>query len=148
MNKLFKRAALAALCTVAATSAIAQNPPAGSAPAAAPMVPASAARQVATAPSTSSAGIGYRSAFEGYARFDDQPVGSWKAANDNVGRIGGWRVYAKEATAPESAQGGSQAAPAGPSTAPGVAPSTAAPRPAPAAAPAPAGDKPAQHKNH
>jgi hypothetical protein len=40
---------------------------------------------------------GYRSPFEAYQRFTQEQVGSWKAANDNVGRIGGWREYAKEA---------------------------------------------------
>lgn len=37
------------------------------------------------------------SAFEGYKRFDDQPVGSWRDANDTVGRLGGWQAYAREA---------------------------------------------------
>ncbi len=32
-------------------------------------------------------------AYQGYA---DQPVQSWREANDRVGRIGGWRAYAKE----------------------------------------------------
>lgn len=32
---------------------------------------------------------------------DDKPV-SWREANDNVARIGGWRVYAREAQQPES----------------------------------------------
>lgn len=31
---------------------------------------------------------------------DDKPV-SWREANDSVGRIGGWRVYAREAQQPE-----------------------------------------------
>ncbi|WBY01344.1 hypothetical protein PE066_18050 [Ramlibacter tataouinensis] len=40
----------------------------------------------------------YHSAFEGYQPFGDQPVASWKAANDTVGRIGGWKAYAREAS--------------------------------------------------
>ena len=32
-------------------------------------------------------------AYQGYA---DQPVQSWREANDRVGQIGGWRTYAKE----------------------------------------------------
>lgn len=42
----------------------------------------------------------YRSAFEGYQRFqpDDKPV-NWKQANDTVHQRGGWRAYAKEAAA-------------------------------------------------
>lgn len=45
----------------------------------------------------------YRSAFQGYRPHADTEVGSWVEANDTVGRIGGWRVYAKEAAAPETA---------------------------------------------
>lgn len=39
----------------------------------------------------------YRSAFEGYQPYNDEKIRSWKEANDRVGNIGGWRVYAKEA---------------------------------------------------
>ena len=63
----------------AAASASAQQP-------GAPAAAASAARD-----------LSYRSALEGYQRFSDQKPGSWRDANDNVGRIGGWRAYAKEA---------------------------------------------------
>ncbi len=38
--------------------------------------------------------------FQGYT---DQAVQSWREANDRVGRIGGWRAYAKEATTEQSA---------------------------------------------
>jgi len=40
----------------------------------------------------------YRSAFEGYRPNAEVQVGAWKDANDQVGRIGGWRAYAKEAS--------------------------------------------------
>ena len=63
----------------------------------------------------------WRSAFEGYRPFSDTPVASWRDANDTVGRVGGWRAYAREA-----------AQPASPSPASGVAPVPAKP-PAPAA---------------
>ena len=43
----------------------------------------------------------YRSAFEGYKPYTDDKLLDWKDANDNTGRIGGWRVYAKEASQPE-----------------------------------------------
>lgn len=46
------------------------------------------------------ADLGYRSPLDGYQRFTEEQVGSWKDANDNVGRIGGWREYAKELRAP------------------------------------------------
>ena len=39
----------------------------------------------------------WRSAFDGYRPFDDAPVAAWRASNDTVGRIGGWRAYAREA---------------------------------------------------
>ena len=55
----------------------------------------------------------YRSAFEGYKPYTDDKLLDWKGANDNTGRIGGWRVYAKEARQPD-----------------GVAPADSAPKPA------------------
>ena len=39
----------------------------------------------------------YRSTCDGYQRFADEKVGPWIDANDTVGRIGGWRAYAREA---------------------------------------------------
>lgn len=45
----------------------------------------------------------YRSALGGYRAFQDEKVSSWQASNDNVARIGGWRVYAREAREPEPA---------------------------------------------
>ena len=53
----------------------------------------------------------YRSALEGYQRYSDEPIQPWRESNDNVGKIGGWRVYAREAQ-------GAQAAPAAPSKEP------------------------------
>lgn len=35
-----------------------------------------------------------------YRRFTEQPVGSWREANETVNRIGGWRAYAREASQP------------------------------------------------
>ena len=61
----------------------------------------------------------HESAFTQYRRLSDVPVGSWREANDTVTRIGGWRVYAREA-----AQSASPAAsaPAGSASAPGMKP--------------------------
>jgi hypothetical protein len=56
-----------------------------------------AAQTQAPAPTAPTPTVTYRSTFDGYQPFNDQQVGSWKDANDNVGRIGGWRAYAKEA---------------------------------------------------
>lgn len=48
----------------------------------------------------------YASAIGDYQAYVDQPVQSWQQANDRVGRIGGWRAYAKEVKTgmPASAQ--------------------------------------------
>ena len=45
----------------------------------------------------------FRSAFEGYQAWADDPVSSWKASNDTVARIGGWREYAKQAQSDDAA---------------------------------------------
>ncbi len=39
----------------------------------------------------------YTSVLATYQGYTDQTVQSWREANDRVGRIGGWRTYAKEA---------------------------------------------------
>ena len=39
----------------------------------------------------------YQSPFRDYRRQGDDKLIPWKDANDEVGRIGGWRAYAKEA---------------------------------------------------
>ncbi len=46
--------------------------------------------------------LSYRSAFADYRAYSEQPVGSWREANDTVGKIGGWREYAKEARQPQA----------------------------------------------
>ena len=48
-------------------------------------------------PVTSPSPAPYPSAFKSYKPYTDESVGNWKAANDTVSRIGGWRAYAKEA---------------------------------------------------
>ena len=59
----------------------------------------------------------YRSAFENYQPHTDEKVISWKEANDNTDRIGGWRAYAKVAEGPPPAQAPQQPA-VGPINAP------------------------------
>lgn len=65
----------------------------------------------------------YRSAFARCRAFgDDKPV-SWREANEAVARIGGWRVYAREAQqpgaqAPGAAAPASAASPASPTSPP------------------------------
>lgn len=41
--------------------------------------------------------ITYQSAMTEHRLYDDNPPGDWKAANDRVGEIGGWRTYAQRA---------------------------------------------------
>lgn len=67
----------------------------------------------------------YVSPLRTYKAYADQPVESWREANDRVGRIGGWRAYAKEAQSGEAAK--ESAAPT-PSAAP-AAPAASAPDP-------------------
>ena len=43
-----------------------------------------------------------RSAFDGYRAYNDEELSNWKAANENVARIGGWREYARQAQSEES----------------------------------------------
>jgi len=80
----------------------------------------------------------FRSALEGYQPFADEKPAPWRATNDNVGRIGGWRAYAREAAA------GASAVPATPSEAPAApaAPAASGSRPA-----APATDPHGGHKH-
>lgn len=44
----------------------------------------------------------YRSVFTHYQLFKEQPVFPWRDANDQVGTIGGWRFYAREAERPDA----------------------------------------------
>jgi len=48
-------------------------------------------------PAATPAPTPYRSTFEGYQAYSDDKLTNWKAANDEVARIGGWREYAKQA---------------------------------------------------
>lgn len=51
----------------------------------------------------------YTSTLSTYKAYADQPVQSWREANDEVGRIGGWRAYAKEMRTGEAPKDGSGA---------------------------------------
>jgi hypothetical protein len=46
--------------------------------------------------------VSYTSPIADYRPFVDEKITSWKAANDKVGQIGGWRAYAKEAQQPDN----------------------------------------------
>jgi hypothetical protein len=95
---------LAALSALLAMSVSAQT---ATAPAAAPV----AQTQPTPGP--------YRSALEGYQPYSESKMVPWREANDRVGEIGGWRVYAKEAAGGQApanqapATGGAAKPPAG-----------------------------------
>jgi hypothetical protein len=72
---------IAMACAALAATAVAQQ------------TPPRAARASAQDAAPSSV---YRSAWSGYRPFADEKVISWKDANDEVGRIGGWRTYLRE----------------------------------------------------
>ena len=81
-------------------------------PATAPAAPATTA-SVPVAQTQATPGQ-YRSALEGYQPYSENKMVPWKEANDTVGKVGGWRVYAKEAAegqAPDGKAPASQAKP-------------------------------------
>jgi hypothetical protein len=81
----------------------------------------------------------YESSFAQFRRIgDDKPV-AWREANDAVARIGGWRVYAREAQQPEPVGADKPAVPALTPAQP------TAPAPAPAAQPLPPGHSGHKH---
>ncbi len=43
------------------------------------------------------AGLSHQSVTDKHRRYKEITLQDWKAANDRVGEIGGWRTYAKEA---------------------------------------------------
>jgi hypothetical protein len=103
--------------------------------------PASPGRAVAAPPpatATATQPLAYHSPLADYQPFTQEDLLSWREANDTVGRIGGWRAYARESAAP--AAPGSAAPPAAVG-----APSRPASVPAPAKPAAAAGHGGHQH---
>jgi hypothetical protein len=49
--------------------------------------------------------VSYRSVFDGYRLYKDEPLKPWRLSNDTVGAIGGWRAYAREAQEPDHPSG-------------------------------------------
>lgn len=74
------------------------NPPARLAPLLVLVLPLWAGAAHAQTPAPAA----FRSALEGYQPYTDEKIVPWKEANDNVGRIGGWREYAKAARQPQA----------------------------------------------
>ena len=64
---------------------------------------AKAARPDPLDPNASVPALSYESSFSQYRRLGDEKPVSWRDANDTVTRIGGWRVYAREAQQPDPA---------------------------------------------
>jgi hypothetical protein len=63
--------------------------------------------------------LAHESAFAGYRGLaDTEATRSWRETNEHVGRIGGWRVYAREAQQPDSAPTAAPSAPFGQPTKP------------------------------
>jgi hypothetical protein len=54
-------------------------------------------------PQASVPALSYESSFSRYRRLEEKKPISWREANDRVARIGGWRVYAREAQQPDPA---------------------------------------------
>ena len=67
-----------------------------------------------TSPAPASSPVEFRSSFEGYQPYTEEKIINWKEANDRVGRIGGWRAYAKEAQQPSGGSAPPEAKPADP----------------------------------
>ena len=86
-----------------------------------PLLPAQQAGLPATRPATpgaapvaaESAVSAYRSAFDGYRGFTDQPVESWRQANDEVGPAAGRKTDAREGQGAAALGGHDPAMPAG-----------------------------------
>lgn len=66
------------------------------------LITAAAASILIAIPGISQTTIVYTSPLADYQPFVDKKVTAWKAANDKVGQIGGWRAYAKEAQQPDN----------------------------------------------
>lgn len=62
--------------------------------------PATPVRPSAWQAEASVPALRHESAFSTYRRHVETPVGDWRAANEAVNRIGGWRAYGREADAP------------------------------------------------
>jgi hypothetical protein len=67
-------------------------------------VDAPATPTLEAAPTKFSRALNFKSSFEHYKPYSDEKTASWKRANDEVGRIGGWKTYLKEASEPDTAK--------------------------------------------
>ena len=120
---------LPAMVALATAAAAAQGTP--SSPSAPPAAdPLDATAKVAP--------LVHQSALASYNRLGESAPLPWREANDRVGRIGGWRAYAREANAPDT--------PDTPTRTPPAAAAASVPMPAPVPKPMPGGHS--GHKMH
>ena len=136
LPRAVRLAALAALSALSIAALTAQAQPAAKAKRLDPLDPKASVPRPA-----------YESSFSQYRPLgDDKPL-SWREANDTVTRIGGWRVYAREAQQPDPVPASAPAStPASPPASPPASAASAKPAsPPPAANPAP---MPAGHGGH
>ncbi len=110
--------ALALALTLSLALTIGSAPASAATPAPVPAAAADPTQAQANVPA-----VAHRSAFARYRPLNDLTPVPWREANETVNRIGGWRAYAREAAAPETAV---------PSQAPAT-PPQAGPTPKPAA---------------
>lgn len=75
------------------------------------MFAGAAAAQTTTDPvqNLPAAQVEYKSTLSDFQPYTDQTIQSWSEANDRVGRIGGWRSYAKELATGEAVKDASDA---------------------------------------
>lgn len=85
---------LAALACAAPTRAAPTTPPTTP-----PTSPAAVANTDPLNAQAQVPALRHRPALGSYQRWRDQEAGSWREANERVARIGGWRVYTREALA-------------------------------------------------
>lgn len=148
----WREAAVAALaaCALLGHSVLAKAQAADTPQQASPTAAAPAAQPGNTA--TAVPKLVYRSALQSFRPWREQAPGDWRALNDEVTRIGGWRAYLREAqqapVEPASDGAGPGAPPhldAAPTTRPaGVLPAAAMPAASPAAPATPAQSPTAQ----
>lgn len=66
--------------------------------------PAQDDQTVTTTSENLSATLQYESALSTYQSYSNQPVQSWRDANEHVGNIGGWRTYLREAATEDASE--------------------------------------------
>jgi hypothetical protein len=81
----------------------------------------------------------YKSPFKDYRPLGDDKRIPWKAANDEVGKIGGWRVYLREAQ---------EVSKAAPELTPATTPAPSTPKVPPGNSLVPDKPKPSEHAGH